>query len=114
MNFTQSILTLCPSHTKMTSTESTQINIINTFTLAPNSSEHSIEPPAKKQKCLEAISVTDIKRILECPVCFKTPECPDEVQFCSNGHLVCNGCHKNILDKNVLFVDLDIGMVKIH
>ena len=57
------------------------------------------EPPAKKQKSLEAKSVIDIQRILECPVCYKTPNCPDEVRFCSNGHLLCNDCHKNILDK---------------
>ena len=57
------------------------------------------EPPAKKQKSLEAKSVIDIQRILECPVCYKTPDCPDEVRFCSNGHLICSECHKNILDK---------------
>ena len=57
------------------------------------------EPPAKKQKSLDTKSVLDIRRILECPVCFKTPDLPDEVHFCSNGHLLCNGCHRNILDK---------------
>ena len=68
-------------------------------TSTPHSSQPPTEPPAKKQKCLEAKSVIDIQRILECPVCYKTPDCPDEVRFCSNGHLICSECHKNILDK---------------
>ena len=68
-------------------------------TSTPHSSQPPTEPPAKKQKCREAKSVIDIQRILECPVCYKTPDCPDEVRFCSNGHLICSECHKNILDK---------------
>ena len=47
-----------------------------------------------KQNCLE-----NVERILECPVCYKTPGNPDNVHFCSNGHLLCDSCHKQILDK---------------
>ena len=39
------------------------------------------------------------QKILECPVCFNTPENPDQVNFCSNGHMLCNDCHKKILEK---------------
>ena len=80
---------------------STQTNVTSTqnSTLAPNSTEVATEPPAKKQKCLGFRSVSDIQRILECPVCFNTPENSDQVQFCSNGHVLCDGCHKKILDK---------------
>ena len=61
--------------------------------------ETTTEPPAKKQKSIEAKSVLDIQKILECPVCLKTPDRPDDVHFCSNGHLLCDGCYTNILDK---------------
>ena len=73
------------------------------ITSSPSSTQPATEtssaPPIKKQKCLGFKSVTDIQRILECPICYKTPDCPDDVHFCSNGHLVCDGCYKNILDE---------------
>ena len=64
-----------------------------------NTTNSSTEPPAKKQRCLSFRSVTDIRKILECPVCYNTPENPDQVHFCSNGHMLCDGCHKKIIGK---------------
>ena len=77
----------------------TQTPITSSPSSTQPATETSTEPPIKKQKCLGFKSVTDIQRILECPVCYKTPDCPDDVHFCSNGHLVCDGCYKNILDE---------------
>ena len=64
-----------------------------------NTTNSSTEPPAKKQRCLSFRSVTDIQRILECPVCYNTSENPDQVHFCSNGHMLCDGCHKKTTNK---------------
>ena len=83
---TQSILKLCQIQNKMTSTP-TETNIAST------------EPPAKKQKCLGFKGIENVQRILECPVCYNTPGNPDEAHFCSNGHLLCDTCHKKIVDK---------------
>ena len=55
----------------------------------------STEPPPKKQKVLEYKGmIENVQKILECPVCFSTP---DQAHFCSNGHLLCDSCHKKIL-----------------
>ena len=53
--------------------------------MAPN------QPPTKKPKYVE-----DIQRLLECPVCLLNPKYPDKVHFCSNGHMICHGCHAQI------------------
>ena len=53
--------------------------------MAPN------QPPTKKPKYVE-----DIQRLLECPVCLLNPKYPDKVHFCSNGHMICDGCHAQI------------------
>ena len=63
------------------------------------STQSSTEPPAKKQRSLSFKSVTDIQRILECPVCYNTPENPEQAHFCSNGHMLCDGCHKKTMNK---------------
>ena len=60
--------------------------------MAPNTNETNVT--SKKEKCLE-----NVQKILECPVCYKTPGNPDNVHFCSNGHLLCDGCYEKILDK---------------
>ena len=70
--------------------------------MASSSTETNItptEPPPKKQKCLGFEGIENVQRILECPVCYNTPGHPDQVHFCSNGHLLCDGCYKKILDK---------------
>ena len=77
-------MTSTPTQSKVTSTQNSEV---------------ATEPPAKKQKCIGIRSVTDIQKILECPVCFNTPEIPDQAHFCSNGHVLCDGCHKKILEK---------------
>ena len=51
----------------------------------------SCEPTTKKPKYVE-----DIQKLLECPVCFQNPKCPDKVHFCSNGHMICDECHAKI------------------
>ena len=76
-----------PTQNKITSTQNS--------TPTPSASE----PPANKQKCLGFKSVIDIQKILECPVCFSTPENSDQVQFCSNGHMLCDGCYQKLLIK---------------
>ena len=38
----------------------------------------------------------DLQRILECPVCFITPENPEQAHFCTNGHMICGSCRKNV------------------
>ena len=82
------MLNLCPIQTTMTSTP-TPTKTVSIPT------EAGTEPPAKKQ----CQTVTDIQRILECPVCFNTPGNPDQIHFCSNGHMLCDDCHKKILEK---------------
>ena len=94
----QSILNLCLIQTIMTSTP-TQIKTASTQNSTPTQTGAGTEPPAKKQKCLGFQSVEDIQRILECPVCFNTPGNPDQIHFCSNGHMLCDDCHKKILEK---------------
>ena len=70
----QSILELCSIHIKMASSTSTETNITTT------------EPPPKKQKTLEYKGmIENIQKILECPVCYKSPGDPNNVHFCSNG-----------------------------
>ena len=51
----------------------------------------SNEPPTKKPKYLE-----EIQKLLECPVCFQNPKCPDKVHFCSNGHMICDECQAKV------------------
>ena len=51
----------------------------------------SNQPPSKKPKYVE-----DIQKLLECPVCLQNPKYPDKVHFCSNGHMICDGCHAQI------------------
>ena len=91
----QLFLELCTVQSKMApnSTQTTNNSSPSTST------QSSTEPPAKKQKCLGFRSVTDIQRILECPVCYNTPSNPDQIHFCSNGHMICDGCHQKILEK---------------
>ena len=38
-----------------------------------------------------AISVSDLRRSLECPVCLETPNAGPLYQ-CENGHIVCSEC----------------------
>ena len=90
LTMTQSIFEFCTIHIKMTSTP-TETNIASTE-----------PPPAKKQKLLEIGFkgiVENVQRILECLVCFNIPENTDKVQFCPNGHMLCDTCHQRILDK---------------
>ena len=90
LTMTQSILEFCTIHIKMTFTP-TETNIALTE-----------PPPAKKQKPLEIGFkgiVENVQRILECLICFNIPENTDQVQFCSNGHMLCDSCHQKILDK---------------
>ena len=87
---TQLVLKLCQIHIKMTSTP-TETNNASTE-----------PPPAKKQKPLEIGFkgiVENVQRILECLVCFNIPENTGQVQFCSNGHLLCDSCYQKILGK---------------
>ena len=60
--------------------------------MAPTTTDTNVT--SKKEKCLE-----NVQKILECPVCYKTPGNPENVHFCSNGHLLCDSCHAQILDK---------------
>ena len=53
-------------------------------------------PPRKVPKCVTFKCVKDLQRILECPVCFITPEDPEKAHFCSNGHMICGSCRKNV------------------
>ena len=78
---------------------STPTNTTTNGTTLSMSTQSSTEPPAKKQRSLLLRSVTEIQRILECPVCYNTPENPEQANFCSNGHMLCDGCHKKIIDK---------------
>ena len=58
------------------------------------------EPPPKKQKILGYKSMIEsVQKILECPVCYKSPGDPDNIHFCSNGHLLCNRCYNKILNQ---------------
>ena len=78
---------------------STPTNTTTNGSTSSMSTQSSTEPPTKKQRSLLYRSVTDIQRILECPVCYNTPENPEQANFCSNGHMLCDGCHKKIIDK---------------
>ena len=82
----------------MTSTP-TPIKTVSTQNSTPTQTGGGTEPPDKKQKCLGFQSVEDIQRILECPVCFNTPGNPDQIHFCSNGHMLCDGCYQKLLIK---------------
>ena len=53
----------------------------------------SNQPPAKKRKC---DTINNILEILTCPVCQLNPRDPDQVLFCANGHMICDGCHGRI------------------
>ena len=53
-------------------------------------------PPSKKLKSVTFEGIKDIQRILECPICLQMPKNPDQVHFCSNGHLICHDCHGKV------------------
>ena len=60
--------------------------------MAPITTETNVT--SMKEKCLD-----NVQKILECPVCYKIPGNPDNIHFCSNGHLLCESCQKQILDR---------------
>ena len=53
-------------------------------------------PLNKKPKCVTFKCVKDFQRILECPICFLTPNNPEEAKFCSNGHMICGNCCRKV------------------
>ena len=55
-------------------------------------------PPSKKLKSASVTfkGIKDIQKILECPICLQIPKNPDQVHFCSNGHLICHDCHSKV------------------
>lgn len=42
-----------------------------------------------------AISVDELRKSLECPVCFHTPKAGPLYQ-CKNGHILCSGCSDKV------------------
>ena len=42
-----------------------------------------------------AISVEELRKSLECPVCFHTPKAGPLYQ-CENGHILCSGCNGKV------------------
>ena len=42
-----------------------------------------------------AISVGELRKSLECPVCFHTPKAGPLYQ-CENGHILCSGCNEKV------------------
>ena len=41
------------------------------------------------------ISLEDLRRALECPVCLETPKAGPLYQ-CENGHILCSGCNGKV------------------
>ena len=54
-----------------------------------------LPPPSKKAKSFFQ-GIKNIQKILECPICLSIPKNPDQVHFCSNGHLICHDCHGKV------------------
>ena len=43
----------------------------------------------------ELAIIRDLKKALECPVCFYTPKTGPLYQ-CENGHIICSGCNGKV------------------
>ena len=60
-------------------------------------STNPLPPPSKKAKSFAfSQGIKNIQKILECPICLSIPKNPDQVHFCSNGHLICHDCHGKV------------------
>ena len=48
------------------------------------------QPPAKRRRQNDVVD--NLKSILECPVCYKTPKKTKTLGVCTNGHIICDEC----------------------
>ena len=48
------------------------------------------QPPAKRIRLNEVVD--NLKSILQCPVCYKTPKKTETLGVCTNGHIICEEC----------------------
>ena len=48
------------------------------------------QPPAKRRRQNDVVD--NLKSILECPVCYKTPKKTKTFGVCTNGHMICDEC----------------------
>ena len=65
----------------------------------------------KKMETGAAISIAELRKSLECPVCMETPRTGPLYQ-CQNGHIICSVCIKNIQECPQCRVKLPVSRIR--